>query len=517
MLIACPHFQIRIRQRSKGQSAVAGAAYQAGEKLVSEYDNDHAQKDYRYKKPEVLHKEILLPPNAPSEFHDRQTLWNSVEMTEKQWNAQLSRGIVLALPRELPKEQYVALVRDYCMEQFVARGMCVDFAIHDPPGKDNPHAHIMLTMRVLDEKGKWLPKSRKVYDLDEDGNRIQLPSGEWKSHKENTVDWNDRGNAEIWRSSWAEIVNRYFDRNSVSERLDLRSYERQAVDQIPTVHLGPAVAQMEAQGIKTDIGNYNREVKAYNARVSKVRRFIAALESWLATVSEKVKALFAEKGKTPTIADLIEDYKKIRKAERISWAYGQRDAAIRDLQFTQSVFSYLDSLGIYKLDDIQYLLDTHKMVLDTISANENEMRKLDKTIEHIENYLRLKPIFDQSKKGFKKTQEKYAADHADELASFKKSARYLRVNNVNVDELKEYRRRRSELSEENKQHRASLDKLNLDAEKLRDVQKIVDTVLNYEGKIPDEKTSVIEKLESLKRQQQKSKSQSTKKPPVEAL
>ena len=166
--------------------------------------------------------------------------------------------------------------------------------------QDEPYTdHIMLTMRVLDEKGKWLPKSRKVYDLDEDGNRIQLPSGEWKSHKENTVDWNDRGNAEIWRSSWAEIVNRYFDRNSVSERLDLRSYERQGVDQIPTVHLGPAVAQMEAQGIKTDIGNYNREVKAYNARVSKVRRFIAALESWLATVSEKVKALFAEKGKTP--------------------------------------------------------------------------------------------------------------------------------------------------------------------------------------------------------------------------
>ena len=91
MLIACPHVQIRIRQRSKGQSAVAGAAYQAGEKLVSEYDNDHAQQDYRYKKPEVLHKEILLPPNAPSEFHDRQTLWNSVEMTEKQWNAQHGR------------------------------------------------------------------------------------------------------------------------------------------------------------------------------------------------------------------------------------------------------------------------------------------------------------------------------------------------------------------------------------------------------------------------------------------
>ena len=192
-------------------------------------------KRYRYKLPEVMHKEILLPSNAPPEYKDRQTLWNVAERVEKQWNAQLSRGMVMALPRELPEEQYASLVRDYCMEQFVSKGMCCDFAVHDK-GDGNPHAHIMLTMRAMDENGKWLPKARKVYSLDENGEKIRLPSGEPKSHKENIVDWNSRENAELWRSAWADTVNRYYEKNGVPVRLDLRSYERQGIDKVPTVH-----------------------------------------------------------------------------------------------------------------------------------------------------------------------------------------------------------------------------------------------------------------------------------------
>ena len=83
------------------------------------------------------------------------------------------------------------MVRDYCNEHFVSKGMICDFAIHDK-GDGNPHAHILLTMRAMDEDGKWLPKSRKVYDLGENGERIRLPSGRWKSHKENTTDWNNK-------------------------------------------------------------------------------------------------------------------------------------------------------------------------------------------------------------------------------------------------------------------------------------------------------------------------------------
>ena len=251
MPIPCPHFKITIVKRSQGQSAVAGAAYQSGERLFSEYD----QKTKFYnKKKELVHAEIMLPSHAPPGYADRATLWNAVEAVENQWNSQLARRIVLAFPVEVPKEQYLKMIREFCQEQFVSKGMIADFAIHDK-GDGNPHAHILLTLRAMDEHGKWLPKARKVYDLDENGERIQLPSGNWKCHKENTVDWNDQKYAEIWRHSWETITNRYLEAAGRPERVDLRSFERQGIQQIPTVHLGPAAHQMEKRGVETFLGN----------------------------------------------------------------------------------------------------------------------------------------------------------------------------------------------------------------------------------------------------------------------
>ena len=133
----CPHCKITIIKRSENESAVSAAAYQSGEKLFSEYDQE--QKYYPYKN-EVTHKEILLPPHVPPEYADRNTLWNSAEAQEKQWNSQLARRFVLAIPREIPSEQYADLLRDYCQEFFVSKGMIADFAIHDK-GDGNPHAH----------------------------------------------------------------------------------------------------------------------------------------------------------------------------------------------------------------------------------------------------------------------------------------------------------------------------------------------------------------------------------------
>ena len=202
-----PHLEIRIVQRSKGSSAVAGAAYQAGEKLFSEYDQK--MKNYLYKK-EVVYTEVMLPTNAPPGYADRATLWNAAEEVEKQWNSQLARRFVVALPREAPTAMYPQMMQEYCQEHFVSKGMCCDFAIHDPdPPGHNPHCHIMLTMRAIDENGKWLPKNRKVYDLDENGERIRLPSGNWKSHKEDTVDWNEQYHAEEWRHGWELVQNKY--------------------------------------------------------------------------------------------------------------------------------------------------------------------------------------------------------------------------------------------------------------------------------------------------------------------
>ena len=181
----CPHNEISIVRRSQQQSAVAAAAYQSGEKLFCEYDQE--EKHYPEKRG-IVHNEILLPANATPEYADRNTLWNAAEAVEKQWNSQLARRWVLTIPKEIPPDQYAVLVREFCEQQFVSKGMIADFAIHDPhPPGHNPHAHVLLTMRAMDEHGKWLPKSRKVYDLDENGERIKLPSGRWKSHKEDIL------------------------------------------------------------------------------------------------------------------------------------------------------------------------------------------------------------------------------------------------------------------------------------------------------------------------------------------
>ena len=270
----CPHNEITIVQRSQRQSAVAAAAYQSGEKLFCEYDQ---QVKHYPEKRGIVHNEILLPANAPQEYADRNTLWNAAEAVEKQWNSQLARRWVLTIPREIPPDQYAVLVREFCKQQFVSKGMIADFAIHDPhPPGHNPHAHVLLTMRAMDEHGKWLPKSRKVYDLDDNGERIKLPSGRWKSHKEDTVDWNDRKYCEIWRHEWEVIQNRYLEANDRPERVDLRSYARQGFDIVPTVHEGAAVRQMEKRGIQTSIGNLNREIRAANRLMKSIRQLMIA-------------------------------------------------------------------------------------------------------------------------------------------------------------------------------------------------------------------------------------------------
>ena len=173
-----------------------------------------------------------------------------MEQIEKARDSQLAREIEAALPRELSREQQIALVRAYVKDNFVDKGMCADFAIHDK-GTGNPHVHIMLTVRPLKENGAWGAKCRKAYDLDENGQRIPDGRGGWKNHREDTTDWNDKGNVEIWRAAWAAYTNRALESAGRQERIDHRSYKRQGIDKIPSVHLGPAASQMEKRGIRT--------------------------------------------------------------------------------------------------------------------------------------------------------------------------------------------------------------------------------------------------------------------------
>ncbi len=164
----------------------------------------------------------------------------------------------------------------YVKDNFVDKGMCADFAIHDK-GTGNPHVHIMLTLRPLKENGQWGAKCRKAYDLDENGQRIPDGKGGWKNHREDTTDWNDKGNVEIWRAAWAAYTNRALESAGRPERIDHRSYKRQGIDKIPSVHLGPAASQMEKRGICTDKGEVNRQIAADNKLLKEIKARITRL------------------------------------------------------------------------------------------------------------------------------------------------------------------------------------------------------------------------------------------------
>ena len=315
--IAIYHCSIKIVSRGKGKSAVAAAAYRAGEKLTNEWDG--LTHDYT-RKGGVVHSEIMLPPHAPPSFSDRSILWNSVEQIEKSNNSQLAREIEIALPVELSREEQTRLVREYCSSQFVSKGMCADFNIHDT-GNGNPHAHILLTMRPLDEKGTWAAKSKKEYVLDENGERVKLPSGRYKTRKVDLMDWNRQENADLWRKAWADLANDYLERSGSAERIDHRSHAERGIEELPTVHMGVAASQMEKKGIATDKGEINRMIQKTNRLMREIRGYIDSLKEWLAEVFAAKKQLQAAPH-SPDIATLLTRYLSIEREKSRKYSQG---------------------------------------------------------------------------------------------------------------------------------------------------------------------------------------------------
>ena len=276
--MAIYHFSVQIISRSAGKSVLAAAAYRSGEKLQDDYYG--LVHDYS-RKQNIVHKEVMLPINAPEAYRNREVLWNAVEASEKAKNAQLAREVEIAIPIEIPAQERAYFVRDFCQKTFVDKGMCADICIHDK--KDgNPHAHVMLTMRVFEKNGTWAPKSRKEYILDKDGKKIyDRKKRQYKCRKVNTTDWNDRGKVEEWRAGFAAYVNEELEKRGISERVDHRSFERQGSDFIPTMHMGVDAAHMEKKGIATEVGDYNRDVKEHNKQLFIVRQLITKLQQKL--------------------------------------------------------------------------------------------------------------------------------------------------------------------------------------------------------------------------------------------
>ena len=482
-----PHLEIRIVQRSKGSSAIAGAAYQAGEKLFSEYDQK--MKNYLYKK-EVVYTEVMLPTNAPPGYADRATLWNAAEEVEKQWNSQLARRFVVALPREAPTAMYPQMMQEYCQEHFVSKGMCCDFAIHDPdPPGHNPHCHIMLTMRAIDENGKWLPKSRKVYDLDENGERIRLPSGNWKSHKENTVDWNEQYHAEEWRHGWELVQNKYLELAGSPERVDMRSYERQGLDKIPTVHMGAAVCALERKGIETNIGNLNRDITAANRLMQSIRQMVRHLKGWIADLKEKKVALLEalQEAKEPTLPELLGKYLDLRREERTSWtSKGQLKGTVNDFNKVMDAIRYLREKELSTVESLDTYLDTVSGQAVSIRAEmkpkEKRMKEIDTMLSHIANFEAHKAVHTEyAAIRFKKPKEQFAAAHRGELDAYNAAVRYFKVHLEGTKySTKKLNEERTQLAGEVAEYRERLSAVQEDVKILRDVRHWLNQVLPSE-------------------------------------
>jgi len=222
--MAIYHFSAKVISRANGSSALASAAYRSASRLHDErLDRDH---DFTNKSG-VVHSEVILPDNAPERLGDRQALWNEVEATEIRKDAQLSREVEFAIPRELNQQQGSDLARDFVQHQFVDHGMIADLNVHWDIGADGmakPHAHVMLTMREVNEDGF--------------GAKVR--------------DWNKTELVQTWREHWENYTNERLASLDIDARIDHRSLEAQGIDLEPQSKIGAPAQRMDGNGLEAD-------------------------------------------------------------------------------------------------------------------------------------------------------------------------------------------------------------------------------------------------------------------------
>ena len=321
--MAIYHLEAKVVGRGAGRSAVAASAYLSCSRLYNDYDG--IQHDYT-KKQGLVWQEVFLPEYAPQEWQDREKLWNAVEEVETAKDSRLAREFVVALPIELSREQQIELLQDFIREQFVSDGMCADAAIHDTDGH-NPHAHILLTVRPLDERGKWQYKTEKEYLCMRNGEERGFTAAEFKSAqndgwekqypykvgkkkvymtpsaaeaqeliradkhpkstpygRQNPISerWNSEEQLVSWRVAWADVTNRYLESAGREERIDHRSNAARGLDEIPTIHEGVTVQALERKGIVSDRCELNRQIRADNALLRELKAEIKKLAALVA-------------------------------------------------------------------------------------------------------------------------------------------------------------------------------------------------------------------------------------------
>jgi len=321
--MAIYHLEAKIVSRGAGRSAVAAAAYLSCSRMLNEYDG--VQHDYT-KKQGLVWQKIFLPECAPQEWQDREKLWNAVEEVETAKDSRLAREFVVALPIELNREQQIELLQDFIREQFISDGMCADAAIHDTDGH-NPHAHILLTVRPLDERGKWQYKTEKEYLCVRNGEEKGFTAAEFKAAqndgwekqypykvdkkkvymtpsaaeaqglvradkhpkstrygRQNPISerWNSEEQLAAWRAAWAAVSNCHLERAGREERIDHRSNAARGLDEIPTIHEGVTARALERKGMIADRCEINRQIKVDNALLRELKAEIKKLTALVA-------------------------------------------------------------------------------------------------------------------------------------------------------------------------------------------------------------------------------------------
>jgi Ti-type conjugative transfer relaxase TraA len=285
--MAIYHFSVQVIGRAQGRSAVAAAAYRAAERLHDErLDREH---DFT-NKAGVEHSEILLPEGAPERFTDRATLWNEVEATEKRKDAQLSREVEFSIPREMNQQQGVALAQDFVRAEFVDRGMIADLNVHwdiDADGQPKPHAHVMLTMREVNEQG-FGAKER---------------------------DWNRTELVEQWRERWADHVNARLAELDIDARIDHRSLEAQGIELEPQDKIGPAASRMGERGLESERIEDHRAIAQRNGEriIANPSLALDAITHQQATFTKRDVAMFVHRH-----TDGKEQYDRAMSAVRAS-------------------------------------------------------------------------------------------------------------------------------------------------------------------------------------------------------
>ena len=263
------HFSAKIISRASGRSAVAAAAYRSASRLHDErLDRDH---DFSNKSG-VAHSEVMLPEDAPERLSDRERLWNEVEATEKRKDAQLSREVEFAIPREMNQQQGIELARDFVSREFVDRGMIADFNVHWDIGVDGmakPHAHVMLSMREVDEDGF--------------GAKVR--------------DWNRSELVEQWRERWADHVNERLAELDIDARIDHRSLEAQGIELEPQDKIGPAAQRMGERGLESERIEDHQEIARGNGEriIAEPRIALDAITHQQSTFTRRDLAMFVHR------------------------------------------------------------------------------------------------------------------------------------------------------------------------------------------------------------------------------